>query len=514
MLSNRLVLSKLAKRKLSQRQFSEDLGRYIGDPAGFIHEVLKVPYLTCDQLTIIDSVLNNPQTHVKAAHGVGKTALSSWLLLYWVFVYQGLCISSSPTARQTKELLWGEVRKAYDRTKNILGGERGQLFVKVSETARAYGFSSVSYDSNSMQGIHHDKLLIILDEACGITDEIWSGAQSCVTGSENRLLTIGNPIVSGTPFEKSCARGSLRIPAWSHPNVSWAYEADSDGIHRLKPEIAAAIADSNGEILPQSAWPEWCPRDRIAGAVSIAWVEKCRAERGESSAFWQSRVEGLFPTDSEQSIIPRSWFLAARMRYDADPSGWDAQAAAHSSRHGLDVGDGGDDHAHARWRGPVLYSCMVQATKGDREDVTRAAGLAVNALKQHPGSINVDTIGVGSGALAILLEQDYEGYGINWGGASDDPGQFLNCKAEQHWLLREALRTGIAAIGPLGEIEEMVMEDLSGTYYEETSTGKIRIEDKAKTRKRLHRSPNAGDSVIYGFTQPNKSVWAIGEAAW
>ncbi|NET62162.1 MAG: hypothetical protein F6K47_40445, partial [Symploca sp. SIO2E6] len=36
-------------------------------------------------------------------------------------------------------------------------------------------------------------------------------------------------------------------------------------------------------------------------------------------------------------------------------------------------------------------------------------------------------------------------------------------------------------------------------WYEELSTGKIKIEKKDLTRKRLGRSPNLGDAVCYGF---------------
>lgn len=505
----KLQVANIAKRRLGGIKTnllpSSQFAHYQKNPAGFIKEVLGVRYLTPQQLKILESVNENSKTHVQAAHGVGKTVLSAWLVLYWVFAYEGLCITSSPTHRQTQELLWGELRRAYDKVKKILKGERGQLFVRLTESARAFGFASYSYDSNSFQGVHHSRLLVILDEAAGISQPVWDGAESCVVGEDNRMLTLGNPVTSGSPFEKACARNHIRVPVWEHPNVSWAYEVDEEGIHRLKPAVADEIIDpKTGDIKPQNAWAGWCPRDVIPGAVSIGWIEEAR-KRGENSAFWQSRVEALFPTDSEQSIIPRSWFLAARARYDTNPKMWDFIAEHSYSRFGLDVGDGGDDHAIARWQGPVLYEAKAYPTKGDRLDNDRATTIAKKALDNNKGRIAVDRNGVGVGVHTNLLVAGYAADGVHWGEQGEDTSIFANLKAEQFWNLREAFRTEDVAIAPLGECEEMLMEDFAAIYYMETSVGKTRIEPKEKTRARLHRSPNVADAVVMAFNGGSES---------
>jgi hypothetical protein len=480
---------------------------YSNNPTGFVREVLGVSQITAEQVQILESVRDKAETNVQAAHGVGKSFISACIVLYWTFAVGGLAISTAPTESQVKQILWSEVRKLYDKNKAKLGGERGELFLKFSESARAYGFTSRNYDSNSFQGKHAEKLLLIQDEACGITEEIDDGFASCLTGSDNRGLRIGNPIQGGTPFEKSCARNHIRIPVWSHPNVAWAYEKSSDGIFRLKPEVARSIIDSTtGDVKPQSAWADWCQRDRIPGAVSVSWIEDVRRKKGETSAFWQSRVEGMFPVDSEQSILPRSWFLAARAKYDANPEYWDSEAEYHQWRHGLDVGDGGDDHAIASWRGSILYAAKTVPTKGDRLDIGRAVALGAGLIDEHGGSINVDRGGVGAGALSGLLEQDYPSYGTHWGEGAEEKSLFDRLKAEQFWALREAFRNEEIAIAPLGEVEEMAMEDLAGTYWEETSTGKIKIEDKKKTTSRLHRSPNVGDAIVLGFVASTLAV--------
>jgi hypothetical protein len=474
---------------------------YAKRPVEFIESELHFT-LTDEQKQICTGVRDDRETNVQASHGCGKTFLAACLCLWWILCVGGLCITTAPTKRQVIELLWGEIRKTHSRLD--LPGDRGQTFLRLTEEARGFGFTASDRNSNAFQGVHHEFLLVIEDEACGISNEIDEGASSCVTGAGNRFLRIGNPIATGGAFEKACKRRHIRIPVWGHPNVIWAYEIHSDGIHRLKPEVAAAILNEAGEVKPQSEWAAWCPRDKIPGAVSIAWIEDVRAKYGEGSAYWQSRVEGFFPEDSAQSIVPRSWFLKARARYDADPKHWDEQAAAHDWRHGLDVGDGGDDHAHARWRGAVLYAVRAMPTKGDQEDVTRAGGMAIAALQSHPGFMHIDRGGCGAGVPGMVKEQGLKAHGVHWGEGAKDSAQFPNSKAEDFWSLREAFRKDEVAIAPLGDYEEMAMEDLAGVYWELTSKGQTRMEDKEKTKKRLHRSPNVGDAIVIGFRQPQR----------
>jgi hypothetical protein len=470
-----------------------DWSEYRDRPLDFFQNVLN-KHLTPDQIQVVESVKQNPITLVPSSHGQGKTALGGWLVLWWVYCVGGLCITTAPTQRQVKELLWGEVRKAIATAK--LPGSKGQLFVTVNEEARAYGFTAADWNSNAFQGIHAERLLVILDEACGISPDIWDGAISCITGSQNRFLALGNPISPDTPFESAIAasKNSIRLPAWRHPNVTDAYENHLDGIHRLKSELSDP--ETWGTFEKQN--PNYIP-----GAISIFWIETVARPKGERSSFWESRVEARFPTDAENSIIPRSWLQAARVRYDNNPE----QISAQKCRHGLDVGDGGDPHALASWRGNCLFFARDYPCQGDREDVTRIAGIATNHLKKYPGVINVDNVGVGAGTLACLKENRAKATGIHWGCAPTESKingipaneQFLNLKAEMFWVLREGLRKGEIAIAPLGEWEEKAFDDLVAIRWEETSKGLIRIEDKKKTIKRLKRSPNIGEAIVYGY---------------
>lgn len=481
---------------------------YADKPVEFAFEVLEIEYLTDEQKEVLESLPDNRETNVQAGHGVGKTFLAAIAVIWWVFAVGGTAITTAPTENQVKELLWSEIRKLYDRHSTKLGGECLVMSLRLTEDARAYGFTARDYSEDSFQGKHGEKLLAIQDEANGITQEIDDGFESCITGAQNRGLRIGNPVTPGTPFDTSCQRSSIRIPVWSHPNVSWAYELHEDAVHRLKPEVADAILERNDngkmEVKPQDQWPEEFPRDKIPGAVSISWIETIRSKKGEQSSYWTSRVNGYFPKDNQYSIVPASWFMKARARYDANPDYWDKQAESHDWRHGLDVGDGDDPHAMVSWKGPVLYAADIKETKGDMKDVHRASEWGKDTLDKKPGRMKVDNVGVGSGALSNLLKEDYDAVGFKFSEGAKDPAKFTNIKGESFWALREAFQEEEIAIAPLGEHEEQLKHELSMLFYEEMNTGKIKMEPKKKTRKRIGQSPNLADSTVYGFIKKKK----------
>ncbi len=501
------ALKKEKARRKKKKQKSIDLTKYKDNPIQFATGILQVKYLTEEQKQILLSVRDRPTTNVQASHSVGKSFSMAVIVLWYVFAVEGQVFTTAPTLQQVKDILWKEIRRLYDKHKSKLGGSRGELFVKKSESAKAIGYTSRHTDASAFQGKHAVNLLLIQDEADGVSNIIDEAFESCLTGSENRGVRIGNPLTVGSAFHKACQLDKIKISVWSHPNVSWGYiEVEDNGklIHRLKPEIAKRILKPEAErkdnpVLPQSEWDKDLPRDMIPGAVSIAWIEKVRVKYGEHSVYWDTRVEAEFPSDSIDGIIPISWLQEARDRYDRDPDYWDDKALQDIWRIGVDVGDGGDRHAVACWRGCVLYKVTTYPTQGDREDTIRLATQIVEPLINQLGAdyaIAVDRLGVGAGTLGTLIRDGYTSYGCAFGETAKAKNQFKNRKTELYWGLREALRLGEIAIAPLGDIETEVFEDLTSVRYSLNTEKQIYCEPKIKTKAKLGRSPDAGDSVI------------------
>jgi hypothetical protein len=482
---------------VEERKQGLDLKKYIHNPVAFAREVLDIE-LTPDQELILNSLRDFSETNVQSSHGQGKTMVGAVCVLFWVFVINGLAVSTAPTGRQVKELLWGEIRKIHGANKDKLGGVCQILALKLSESARAIGFSSQDSNEHAAQGFHSEFLLIIEDESCGISRAIDEGLSSCLTGENNRILRIGNPVESGTAFEQHCKRKSIKLPAWRHPNISWAYQAGNDGIHRLKPEVQEQICNLDGSLKPQKEWGKWANQKMIPGAVSIRWIETVRSKYEERSSYWISRVEAMFPVDNRDGMIPLSWLLEARNRFDSNPEYWDYQASLYPWRVGIDVADGGgDNHCIAVWKGPVLYSVELITPLNDRQDTLRLAKIASDKFKSLGGDIMaaVDNTGVGAGTLAKLLELGWQAVGCKFGEGADERLEFANRKAELYWQFREKLRLGEYAIAPLSN-QDYVFQDLSATRYFIDTKDKIACEPKSKTVGRLKRSPDSEAIII------------------
>lgn len=486
------LLKKINQSKLTNLVSVIDYSEYRDNPSDFFRDILGVT-LTSDQQKILAQVKNNRLTCVPSAHAMGKTFVAAGLVLWWVYACQGLAITTAPTERQVNNLLWSELRKAWDRVG--FPGQRGQTFVRFTESARAFGFTaSQQYGADAFQGIHSNAgVLVICDEANGILPDILTGAEACTTGADDRLLLIGNPTSRGTPFEKKCKSGTpIRIPVWNHPNIDWAYNQE----HKLKPEVAEQILDAMGGVKSVAEWPkEYQEKIQIPGAISIAWIEEVARPKGELSGYWQSRVEARFPEDALRALVPRSWFEAAKLRaWDGVDRGW---------RFGLDVADGQDCHALIGMNGNHITHGELIQSFGDRRDVSRAAKMGIDSLKAHPkSSIGVDNIGVGAGALSQVLDYcldntNHFAVGLNFGSAAGDTSRFGNLKAELFWKVRELFQSGDITINLPDEIAEKLEDDLSGIQWEESIKGKIIIEPKEQFRKQYGRSPDLADALAY-----------------
>jgi hypothetical protein len=138
-----------------------------------------------------------------------------------------------------------------------------------------------------------------------------------------------------------------------------------------------------------------------------------------------------------------------------------------------------------------------------------AVWLRAQAEYVDPAHIGVDSIGVGAGTVNEMRRvigtgsptainggaspQHRATQGADGEGWSADANQFLNLRAQAHWQLREDLRKGVIGLPDDPDlIEELVMAKY------QVRSGKVVLESKDDIKKRLGRSPNRSDAVVYG----------------
>lgn len=202
--------------------------------------------------------------------------------------------------------------------------------------------------------------------------------------------------------------------------------------------------------------------------------------------------------DDPWQVIPTAWVLAAQGRWQEAPLG-------PLDTLGVDVARGGRDHTvlcprHGAWFGRLL-SYPGSATP----DGPAVVGLIVAAVGEARPSVQIDAIGVGGAVEDVGLQQGLRIVPINFAAASaarDRAGQlgFVNARAEHYWRLREALdpATGDGlALPPDREL----LADLTAPRWQVSARG-IRIEAKDEVAKRIGRSPDKGDALVYAHAVP------------
>lgn len=149
----------------------------------------------------------------------------------------------------------------------------------------------------------------------------------------------------------------------------------------------------------------------------------------------------------------------------------------------------------------------------DNDTMKIAGELRVMAYKWNINTYAVDSIGVGKGVADRLREMGGDVIEVNSAAEAGDKEHFYNKRAEMWWYVaKEILDKRL----PYPEDPELRRQLASVKYKVINSNGKLQLEAKDETRKRLNRSPDRADAFVYGvwhsqFIPPykKKDAWAI-----
>jgi hypothetical protein len=470
---------------LSKEQRKQIRQRAPKDPVWWINKVLAAN-LWSAQKSIIESVRDNPRTTVRSCHGIGKSFLAGNTALWFLYTFPySIILTTAPTWRQVEKLVWKEIRSSVRKARIELGGELAKKSPElqiVQDEWVALGLSTNQPDR--FQGFHARHLLVIIDEAAGVKEDIHEAVEGVLTSGHCRLLHLGNPTLIGGAFYRSHRDpdwSKFHIAAWDTPNFTefGITEADLEsGAWRDK-----SPKNPDGTFnwpYPYLITPEWA-----AGRLK-AW--------GKNHPAYQARVAGNFPTQGERNVIPLAWIEAAMAR-------WGEVEGQGSYVLGVDVARYGQDlTVIAPRQGRKVYPLQVLSGK----DNVEVAGESLKASRMvRAKHIKVDVIGLGAGVVDILKAENAPVAAVNVATASnvlDDEGNkvYANLRAELWWALREELdpkNPEPLALPP----DEDLLGDLAAPTYTINRKGAIQIEEKEDTKKRLGHSPDRADAVMLTF---------------
>jgi Phage terminase large subunit len=194
--------------------------------------------------------------------------------------------------------------------------------------------------------------------------------------------------------------------------------------------------------------------------------------------------------DTADALIPWTWLDEATKRV--------VPQAKHPAILGVDVARFGDDDTvlcprRTRQQLPII------AVNG--YDTMQTSGLVLATSRElGMDTAEIDEIGIGSGVVdrvnEVISEQKIRlsVHGVNLS-SPNDPERFADARSEMWWAARDSLDPNNPNAMAL-QNDEFLLADLASIRYTFDSRGRIKVEKKEETKKRLGRSPDKGDAYV------------------
>lgn len=399
-----------------------------------------------------------------SGHGVGKSALVAWIILWSISTYEdtrGVVTANTETQLKTKT--WAELGKWHRLfiARDLFKLTATAIFS--DERERTWRIDMVPWSERNQEafaGLHNKgkRLVLIMDEASNIPDVIWQTSEGALTDADTQIIwaVFGNPTRNVGRF-RECFPGQKHAKAWNSRAVD-----------------SRQVSITN--------------KDQIQ-----RWINAY----GEDSDFVRVRVRGVFPRTGSMEFISAEDVSAA--------SGREAQCSLRDPLIlGVDVARFGDDES-------VIF--FRKGRDGRTFDPIRLRGIDTMALAgkvsdefltRRADACFVDGTGVGGGVVDRLRQLHIPVFDIQFGSkpdglgfiTGDDGVRYANKRAEIWGAMREWLKSG--SIPDLPELRAQLV----GPQYGFNARNEIQLERKEDMKKRGLESPDLADALALTFSFP------------
>lgn len=481
-----------------------DLLRYRDDPSGYARDILGLT-LTPKQEEVVSLLLKPPRkVLVSSGHSVGKSLLGA-VLVNWFFDTRegGICLTTAPTERQVKGILWKEIRRLREKAK-LPACWAGPKIPMLETSAYHFAMGFTARDATRFQGQHEPGgVLIIFDEAEGIEVDFFH-AMKTMLDDQSYFAAFYNPTGgSGTATHEAEQQAEEKIPGkdyaqyrratlscLDHPNI----KAQEKGEPLVIP--GAITLDQLQSMLLEDSMvlgPSDAPQD---GDVVLAGV------RYRPGPIAQARCLGRRPSQSTSGV----WFeqlwqrvLATKFEPRAEwPVAIGCDVARYGDNNTVIVVRKGYCVLHAEVHSKIPTNVTAQKL---REACHRFQD-KFHPAKQIP--VMIDEGGVGSG----VLDQS-EGYlfvAVNASHKPRNPARYKNVRSELWFNAREAALSNCMDVSrlPSAFLGQLKSELMAAQYRVIPGKDQLEVTSKDDMVELLKRSPDRADAFNLAFYPPPK----------
>lgn len=446
---------------------TESILYYSNHPVEFVEDIIGAKP-DAAQAKILQSVADNQMTSVRSGHGVGKSTVEAWAVIWFMLTRPFPKIPcTAPTQHQLFDILWAEISKWLRHSQGLSSAliwTKEKLYLK-DHPEEWFAVGRTASTADALQGFHAEHLLYIIDEAPGVSDKIFEPVLGSLSTPNAKLLMCGNPSQLSGFFYDSHHKNRANYQT---------FHIDGRSSSRVSPEFVQAIIQMYGE----------------------------------DSDVFRVRVAGEFPLQADDIFIPLS-LVERSIITEFAPRARPLQVHI-----GCDVARFGDDKTVIGYKVDeqvrFYKKRQGQDTMQTADDIVLLGEKLVRRYQlAEPIPVKVDDGGVGGGVVDRLRQlKRNEPERLWW--LSVYPvifGQRIKHKyyydsTTYMMAVVKKLLQPFNADGTPKPVELILPDDgdlvaqLSGRKYFLTENSRIRVESKKEMKKRSRPSPDKADCVL------------------
>lgn len=466
---------------LSDPRYQAYVRRYRHDWTRYFVEALNFQP-TWQQRKVIDETnKEGSRVSVTSGHGTGKSDSTAGMIIAFITTYyDARVVLTANNANQAKIGVWKYLRKhwnaacrSYPWLEQYFTMTDTMFYANESKQSWSVGMKSCRLgQEEALAGEHADHLLVVVDEASGVSDKAFGVMTGAFTSDDNRMLLLSQPTRPSGYFY-----------------------------------------DTHHKLAEKGEWTSIRLNSEESPIVNTKFIRTKLIEYGgRESPEYLIKVRGEFPSTISGMLLGRADMDRAAMRKLTLPDGWGWLATC-------DVGNGRDKS--------IINICKVWGEVPNRLVVNHKMLImdsnitpvrfadVINAECSedlYPNiTIAVDSDGVGHDTATLLIEKHHRRVErINWGLPlfSDElKKRFINKRAYANVMSRDAIWQGRMVTDASSETAEQGSKIPCGL----NERGAFVIMPKKTMREKLNiKSPDQWDTYCFtqlvGYTPANEVI--------
>lgn len=440
--------------------------REVLDKVGLLWKAKYYKWKGYDLTTEMKEALSKQGVSTRAGKGTGKDACNAWLIMWaldcWGPLGMKIPITAPKESQIIKEIVWPEISTWLDkrddktgeylckiRDKIVIQSEK--IFLKGYEKT-AFAFPKVaSLQANdaeaakTLDGLHNDFMMIIITEADGVRESVFTALETTMTGPVNIAVMAFNPT----------------------KNTGFAAGTHKDEVEKTKWFLVHQNAENSSLVTKES-------------------IENKR-KKGVNSNYYRIYVLGEFPLDSADSIIKWKWLIDATQREFEEDENYPIMA-------GIDPAGEGSDKTIIAIRQKHKLIALEEITDSDKD--TKGEKCLEVLYRYNVDDCIVLANGVGAELYLYLKKYFKKVKGVYEMNSPIDGRKYKNKRAEMWDDCAKAFEDGLLQIpyNPdlLGELNAPM-------WLREKQL--LQVEAKERIKKFLKRSPDNADAFVATFAK-------------